>query len=200
VEIKFTRNVLTIITAMLPGKAIQFLKDKGMIYTVGHPSKEVVVYHPGLPGELKIRLLREAENCKQTVSFMEHPNFEGCSEEEIQKVVGYVYRFFQETNPAVRIHRSENSNLLGIFLPNVDKKEDDVLDFVFSFLKSLKGLNLAFVTVKNACFRIESDVKHTNSKLSQEQSVITASDVTDLQITIENAKTVEDFLKSIGGA
>ena len=196
-EIKFTTLVLNVISGLLPGGAMQFLKDGGSVYTVGHPSKEVVVFHPGLPENLKQKLLEIAEKNQQVVTLLEHTNFEGQTSEEITAAFDRIYLFLFRIHPDARVRRCERSNVITVHLPSVVKKEEDIINFLTGALTGIEGLYLSFITFKDGFKRVVSD--RMVVKTEQERGVITDADLTDLKISLGAANTVEEFLRQIGG-
>jgi hypothetical protein len=203
-ELKFGRLILTVIAAMFPGGVQQFKKEKGSVTVLGHPSKEVVVYHPNLPDRIKEEFakIETTHNC--TVTRMEHPNFEGLDPDYTAGLMAGIQNFFLETNPDASFYRGDHSNLLVFTLPSVEGNEEDILEIVFAFLKHVEGLNLSYVIVKDVAFKIMPDAPTTkialDSKIVTEQTehkVISDDDVTNIRIDIERANSVEDFLKNL---
>ena len=207
-NLKFSSAVLTIISALYEGGLDGFVvKDKCRVFTVGHPSKDVVVYCPHMSDRIKEAFHKmEAEN-KCNIVLMEEPNFKGYNEEQLRTVLKNITDYFSSNLPEASISFQNHSNLVVISLPNMGSNKESDLDLLraMSFLKRVCGLGLSYVTTKDTSYKITPEEgAHpvcTESKVVQEHGsgseVISKDDVLNLHIDLQNINTVEDFLNSL---
>ena len=207
-DLKFSSAVLTIISALYEGGLDGFvLKDKCRVFTVGHPSKDVVVYCPHMSDRIKEAFHKmEAEN-KCNIVLMEEPNFNGYSEEQIKEALKRITDYFSSNLPEASISLQDHSNLVVISLPNMGSNKESDLELLraMAFLKHVCGLGLSYVTTKDTSYKITPEegthLMPPESKVVQEHGsgseVISKDDVLNLHIDLQKINTVEDFLNSL---
>jgi hypothetical protein len=207
-NLKFSSAVLTIISALYEGGLDGFVvKDKCRVFTVGHPSKDVVVYCPHMSDRIKEAFHKmEAEN-KCNIVLMEEPNFNGYSEEQIKEALKRITDYFSSNLPEASISLQDHSNLVVISLPNMGSNKESDLELLraMAFLKHVCGLGLSYVTTKDTSYKITPEegthLIPPESKVVQEHGsgseVISKDDVLNLHIDLQKINTVEDFLNSL---
>ena len=207
-NLKFSSAVLTIISALYEGGLDGFVvKDKCRVFTVGHPSKDVVVYCPHMSDRIKEAFHKmEAEN-KCNIVLMEEPNFNGYSEEQIKEALKRITDYFSSNLPEASISLQDHSNLVVISLPNMGSNKESDLELLraMAFLKHVCGLGLSYVTTKDTSYKITPEegthLMPPESKVVQEHGsgseVISKDDVLNLHIDLQKINTVEDFLNSL---
>lgn len=209
-DLKFSSAVLTIISALYEGGLDGFVvKDKCRVFTVGHPSKDVVVYCPHMSDRIKEALNKMGSENKCNIVIMEEPNFKGYNEEQLRIVLKHIIDYFSANLPEASISFQDHSNLVVISLPNTaNNKESDieVLKAV-AFLKQVYSLNLSYLTTKDTSYKITPSVEKgeqmstSSSKVVQESGsgseVISKDDILNLHIDLQKINTVEDFLNSL---
>ena len=207
-NLKFSSAVLTIISALYEGGLDGFVvKDKCRVFTVGHPSKDVVVYCPHMSDRIKEAFHKmEAEN-KCNIVLMEEPNFKGYNEEQLRTVLKNITDYFSSNLPEASISFQNHSNLVVISLPNMGSNKESDLELLraMAFLKHVCGLGLSYVTTKDTSYKITPEegthLMPPESKVVQEHGsgseVISKDDVLNLHIDLQKINTVEDFLNSL---
>ena len=207
-DLKFSSAVLTIISALYEGGLDGFVvKDKCRVFTVGHPSKDVVVYCPHMSDRIKEAFHKmEAEN-KCNIVLMEEPNFKGYNEEQLRTVLKNITNYFSSNLPEASISLQDHSNLVVISLPNMGSNKESDLELLraMAFLKHVCGLGLSYVTTKDTSYKITPEegthLMPPESKVVQEHGsgseVISKDDVLNLHIDLQKINTVEDFLNSL---
>ena len=207
-NLKFSSAVLTIISALYEGGLDGFVvKDKCRVFTVGHPSKDVVVYCPHMSDRIKEAFHKmEAEN-KCNIVLMEEPNFKGYNEEQLRTVLKNITDYFSSNLPEASISLQDHSNLVVISLPNMGSNKESDLELLraMAFLKHVCGLGLSYVTTKDTSYKITPEegthLMPPESKVVQEHGsgseVISKDDVLNLHIDLQKINTVEDFLNSL---
>jgi hypothetical protein len=207
-DLKFSNAVVTIISALYEGGLDGFVvKDKCRIFTIGHPSKDVVVYCPHLSDRIKEALHKMETANKCNIVIMEEPNFKGYNEEQLKIVLKHITEYFSANLPEASISFQDHSNLVVISLPNTGSSKESDLDLLraMAFLKQVYSLNLSYVTTKDTSYKIipeeGSHPVSTESKVVQEHGsgseVISKDDVLNLHIDLQKINTVEDFLNSL---
>jgi hypothetical protein len=188
-EYKFAHLVESVITVFFPGGIEEFHK-KGHITVIPNPAKEIVVYHPDLSEELIKKLKSLGVKDKESVNVLTEKNFEGMGGDELRAINLKINENIAKLNPQANVLFDENSNLVVITLPNVDDT-DEILEMIFASLRNINGLLIAYVITSTSVFKIEPK---RSKQIRDERNVISADDVTNLIITIENSKTVDDLL------
>ena len=204
-ELKFSNSVLTIISALYEGGLDQFVtKDKCRTYTVGYPSKDVVVYCPGISDRLREAFISLESKGKCNVVVMEEPNFKDYGPEQLDLIFKHIMSYFDTNFPEASISFQDISNLMSINMPNISMKGGVDIDLLkaTSFLKNQYGLNLSYITVKDASYKIvpDKDVIKTESKITADRGgskVISKDDILDLSISLQKINTVEDFINNM---
>lgn len=190
-EYKFAHLVESVLSVFFPGGIEEFYK-KGHITVIPNPAKEIVVYHPDLSEELIKKLLGLGVKDKESVNVLTEKNFEGVCGDELRAVNLKINSNIEKLNPQANVLFDDNSNLVVITLPNVTDK-DEILEMIFASLRNIGGLLIAYVITTTSVFKIEP--KRSKQIPNAERRALTEDDVTNIIITIENAKSVDDLLK-----
>jgi len=206
-ELKFSGSVMTIISALYEGGLEQFTtKDKCRVFTVGYPSKDVVVYCPNISDKLREAFKSLESKGKCNVVVMEEPNFKESTPEELELILTYITDYFNKELPEASISFQDISNLISINIPSISMKGGADLDLLkaTAFLKNQFGLNLSYITVRDASFKIvpDKEVIKTESKITADRGesgseVISKDDILNLSISLQKINTVEDFINNM---
>jgi len=188
-EYKFAHFVETVITVFFPG-GIEEFNRKGHITIIPHPAKEIVVYNPDLDKTTIAKLKSLAVKDKESVHVITEKNFEGLSGDELRDLNIRINENMIRLDPMANVLFDDNSNMVIITVPNVDDG-DEILETIFDSLRNIDGLLIAYVIAKKSVFKIEPK---RSKQIREDRGVISADDVTNLIIAIENSKTVEDLL------
>lgn len=191
-EYKFAHLVQTVISVFFPGGVKEFSRS-GSVTIIPHPAKEIVVYHPDLKSDLINKLKGLGVKDRESVNILTEKNFNGVDGEELRAINLRINDNIAKLNPESNVLFCDNSNLVVITMPNVNDK-DEILETVFSSLRNVDGLNIAYVITADSVFKIEP---HKKSKQipNENHTALTNDDVTNIIIAIENAKSVDDLLK-----
>ena len=195
-DIKTESMALTIVSALYEGGVEQFGKDGGNVICIGHPSKDIIVFHTDLPEKVVTPLLNLSKAGKVNVSIMKTPNFQGMDSEQIKETCTHIIKFFNVVMPNASFFRAEVSNLMIISIPTVSSKDLDDLDLVVEFLKKIRGLEMSYLVLKDKAIKVETTLVES-TKVVTERGKITDDDILNLRISLENAQTVEDILNCI---
>lgn len=190
-EYKFAHLVESVITVFFPGGIEEFYK-KGQITIIPHPAKEIVVYHPDLEQPLIDKLKGLGIKDRESVNVLTEKNFDDISGDELRAINLKISNNLMKLNPQASILFDNNSNIVVITLPNVNDK-DEILETIFSSLRNVQGLIIAYVITRTSVFKIEP--KRSKQIPNEKRGALTADDVTNIIIAIENAKSVDDLLK-----
>jgi hypothetical protein len=222
-NIKFANTVATVISALFPGGITEFNK-KGQITVLPYPSRTIVVYHPDLPENIKSRLLAvldkanekfkavkdedDRKNVMLQLVFMTTPNFVEFDGDRLRDSELALVKFFNKIEPSASMNFENISNLIVVTMPNINSEKDESLPLIFDHLKNLQGLALAYIITKNSIHIVKPSPKRwkkvpVDDKTKMvpnnvnEDKVITKDDIINLIINIENAKSVDDFIKGM---
>jgi hypothetical protein len=187
-EYKFAHLVETIISVFFPGGIDAFM-EKGSITVIPHPAKEIVVYHPDLD-ETTIAKLKAVEvKDRDSVHIMQDRNFEGFDGDQLREVNIKICDKMIELDSHANVLFTDNSHLVVVTLPFLSD-DNKILEAVFSALRNIDGLNLAYVISRTTVFKIEPKrAKH----IPTEDHIITQDDITNLIIDIERSKSIDDI-------
>ena len=216
-NIKFAQAIATVISALFPGGITEFNK-KGQITILPFPSRDVVVYHPDLPIEIKTRLalLENQANAKAStlenekdramvmnkIRYMSTPNFANMDGTALRQNDMGLIKFFNKIEPTASLTLESKSNLVIVSIPTIKDKDDESLPLICEHLKNLDGMVLGYVITKVSVHRIQPNPnRRMKSKMVTSAPVgdraITQDDITNLIIDIERAKSVDDIINGV---
>jgi hypothetical protein len=187
-EYRFTNLIETIISVFFQGGIEEFM-DKGSITVIPNPAKEIVIYHPDLDENVIAKLKASETKDMDSVHIMRERNFDGYESDQLREVNIKICEKVIELHPNGNVLFVDNSHLVVISLPFICD-DDKVLEDIFSFLRNLNDLSLAYVISRTTAFKIEPK---RAKYLPAEKHTITQDDITNLIIDIERSNSVNDL-------
>ena len=163
--------------------------EKGSITVIPHPAKEIVVYHPDMDETTIAKLKATEVKDRDSVHIMTEKNFDGLEGDALREMNIRICDEMMKLESRSNVLFVDNSHLVVVSLPYISD-DDKILQDVFSFLRNLEGMNLAYVISRTIVFKIApTRAKH----IPQEEHVITQDDITNLIIDIERSKSIDDI-------
>lgn len=208
-DFKFANAVATVISALFPGGIVEFNK-RGQITILPHPSKEIVVFHPELPEDIKSRLIalqgHPNNKTKNTIHFMTVPNFSALDSEQLRDNDAALVAFFNKVDPSAGVLFENQSKLIVVTLPTITSDEDEALLMIFGHLKTMEGMALCYVVTGKSVFQVEPDPNRRKPSVKADEhpkmissppidrGVISRDDITNLIIELQNSRSIDDLI------
>jgi vacuolar-type H+-ATPase subunit F/Vma7 len=197
VDVKYGCGILTMIASLHPSGLYGFIEEGGTVDMVCSPSNDIVIYYPDLSETFKEAIKRFEKKDKCHIVFLDQPNFKDLPEEEINKSIKCIQNHFMG-HLDTRMTVLDTSNLIIIAIPSVPKKDTETINSITDLLRSINGLHLSYVFLKDTWFKVTSGVTKTVTVTEKkEHGLITSDDLLDLHKGLEQAQNVDDIINNM---
>jgi hypothetical protein len=191
--------LMSVIQAKYKGGLERFHEEGGMIGLAPGSTKEVVIFHPGLPEALKKDIREFLCKWKLTARFSEHTNGAGMDEAELFKAysneIGELCAMMGLSSALTSLHPL----MVIITLIDDDISEPKVKEFVEALKEKLPSLVFGYVVYVEGSYCINREPADSVIMLEQlkRNTVIGEDDILNLKITLGKAQTIDDIINSL---